>query len=277
MECIVPTSVSDLYAIDLFGPLPKVARGNKFVLVIVDVFSKFVQVYPVNKPSAGNCLKKLDIFIQLCGKPKRVLTDHGSQFTSYRWQDEMSRRGVQPIFSTIRHPQSNPSERIMRELGRLFRTYCSTNHAGWLDLLPKINIWLNVVPHESTKITPYYAHFKREFENIFQHLKIPENVSGISFDPLTDRIISENLQKSANERICRDKTKVWKFKEGDKVWVRTPKPSDLKKKLFHKFFPIFTGPFFIQSVPHTNVAQLVKENGDNYGQYNFYNLRPYVE
>ena len=70
MECIIPTSICDLYAIDLFGPLPKVSRGNKFILVIVDVFSKFVQVYPINKPSAVNCLKRLDTFIELCGKPK---------------------------------------------------------------------------------------------------------------------------------------------------------------------------------------------------------------
>ena len=115
------------------------------------MFSKLVHVYPVNKPSAGNCLKKLDLFIKLCGKPKSVLSDHGTQFTSSMWQEGL--RGIQPIYSTIRHPQSNPSERIMCELGRLFRAYCHTNHAGWIDLLHKINIWLNIVPHESTKMT----------------------------------------------------------------------------------------------------------------------------
>ena len=65
------------------------------------------------------------MFIDLCGKPKREReADHGTQFTSTVWQEGVKRRGIQPILSSIRHPQSNPSERIMRELSRLFRTYC---------------------------------------------------------------------------------------------------------------------------------------------------------
>ena len=277
MEAIIPVEKCDLYAMDLFGPLPKVSRGNRFILVIIDVFSKFVQVYPVNKPSARNCLKKLDLFIELCGKPKRVLSDHGTQFTSNVWQEGIKRRGIQPILSSIRHPQSNPSERIMRELSRLFRAYCNDNHTGWIDLLPKINIWLNIIPHESTKVTPYYAHFHREYENIFKDLKVPESAGGIPFNPVSDRLIFENLKKSAEERIARNTGKTWKFKEGDKVWLKTPKPSDMKRRLFHKFFHIYSGPFTIESVPHVNVAKLRHENGDIVGQYNFYNLKPYVD
>ena len=277
MECILPSSKSELYAMDLFGPLPKAHRGNRFVLVIIDVFSKFVQTYPVNRPNAANCLKKLDMFINLCGKPKRVLSDHGTQFTSTVWQEGVKRRGIQPILSSIRHPQSNPSERIMRELSRLFRAYCHNNHTGWVELLPKINIWLNIVPHESTKVTPYYAHFHREYDNIFKDLKIPEDISGIPFNPVSDRLIFENLTKSANERIAHDKTKTWQFNVGDKVWLRTPKPSDLKRKLFYKFFHIYSGPYTIRCIPYVNVAQLEKQNGEVLGQYNFYNLKPYVD
>lgn len=35
----------------------------------------------------------------------------------------------EPFFS-VRHPQSNPVERIMRELGRFFRIFCA-EHAKW--------------------------------------------------------------------------------------------------------------------------------------------------
>lgn len=63
-------------------------------------------------------------YIPECGKPKRILSDNGTQFTSNKWISPLKEMGIEVLFSSIRHPQSNPTERVMREIGRLFRNLC---------------------------------------------------------------------------------------------------------------------------------------------------------
>ncbi|KAG8233720.1 hypothetical protein J437_LFUL019190 [Ladona fulva] len=84
---IIPNGPRDLYALDLYGPLPSAKLGNKFVLVVVDVFSKFVGAYPLRKANSKNCLRSLtDKYFPQAVVPKRVIFDRGTQFTSEEWK-----------------------------------------------------------------------------------------------------------------------------------------------------------------------------------------------
>ena len=66
----------------------------------------------------------------------------------------------------VYHPQSNQAERVMRELGRIFRAYCHAKHSEWPMYVGKIEEWLNCTTHESTGFTPVsYTHldvYKRQ-------------------------------------------------------------------------------------------------------------------
>ena len=53
-------------------------------------------------------------------KPSCILSDHGTQFTSLMWKKKLSELDVTVRYSPIRHPESNPVERAMREIGK----YC---------------------------------------------------------------------------------------------------------------------------------------------------------
>jgi hypothetical protein len=44
---------------------------------------------------------------------------------------------------------------VMKELSRLFWTYCPDSHSGWSTILPKIELVFNVMPHISTSYSPY--------------------------------------------------------------------------------------------------------------------------
>ena len=93
------------------------------------------------------------------GKPRRVLADHVTQFMSPVWTDTLQGSDIKAIFSSIRHPQSNPTERVMRELGRLFRTLCSDKHTKWALCVSDIEYFLNITTHFSTGFTPLELHF----------------------------------------------------------------------------------------------------------------------
>ena len=75
--------------------------------------------------------------------PKRILSDHGTQCTSNLRKQRLSELGTGVIYSSTRHPQPNPVERVMRELGRAFGAVCSENHTSWAFHVPKIELVLN--------------------------------------------------------------------------------------------------------------------------------------
>lgn len=59
----------------------------------------------------------------MVGKPKIILSVHGSQFTSTQWYEKLAWEGIKVCQTRIHHPESNMVERVMGELGRMFRTY----------------------------------------------------------------------------------------------------------------------------------------------------------
>lgn len=87
-------------------------------------FSKFVKLFPLKKANAAAAVNRILHDLVPIYKPAKILSDHGTQFTSKIWRDRLKEHGIAATFSSIKYPASNPAERYMREIGRLFRTYC---------------------------------------------------------------------------------------------------------------------------------------------------------
>jgi hypothetical protein len=62
--------------------------------------------------------------------------------------------GIQTKYTPIRNPESNPTERIMRELETYFRIYCAETHKKWPELIPHIQNWLNSSVIETSGYAP---------------------------------------------------------------------------------------------------------------------------
>ena len=65
------------------------------------------------------------------GKPSKIITDHGTQLTSPIWSEFSKVKDIQPVFSAIRHLQSNTVERIHKELSRFFRSLTGEKRGSW--------------------------------------------------------------------------------------------------------------------------------------------------
>ncbi|KYN09970.1 hypothetical protein ALC57_17908 [Trachymyrmex cornetzi] len=92
----------------------------------MDQSSKYVTLYPMQNQQLNTITQALeeDYFLNM-GMPREILTDNAGQFLTRRWtqfadQHEFSIRKTTPY-----NPQSNPVERVMREIGRVIRTYAS--------------------------------------------------------------------------------------------------------------------------------------------------------
>ena len=65
------------------GPLPRSKRGNQYVLVIVDHFTKWTEAMPMPNQEAITVARKFfSEFICRFGVPYEILTDQGTQFQS---------------------------------------------------------------------------------------------------------------------------------------------------------------------------------------------------
>jgi len=63
--------------IDVTGPHPTSSKGNRYILTVIDLFSKWVEIFPMWNPEATTVARLLmDRVICVHGCPKQILTDH---------------------------------------------------------------------------------------------------------------------------------------------------------------------------------------------------------
>ena len=269
---------NDLVTVDYYGPLPTGRGGSQYIFVMLDAFSKYVSLYPIKRATVRVTLNKIfSKFIQKFGKPKRILSDHGTQFTSNLWKTELEANGIQVLYSSIRHPQSNPTERVMRELGRLFRTVCSQKHTKWVEFVPDMEKILNITVHQSTKLSPKELHFGKPIQDdIHELIKFP-NTQARSHQYLIT-MARENMRRNFENRKKTQKhiSRV-QLGVGDLVLLRVSHLSNALDRMIKKFFHLFEGPYMIIRVIGENAFVLVdpRDNKREIGTYNRSNLRKY--
>ena len=127
---LLPAKPLEMVSVDLMGPLPRSQGGCKYILAVLDIFSKYIKLYPLRRATTDTIVKRLiHEYIPTVGLFQKILTDNGTQFTSSKWEKMMTGLKVKSLHTTTYHPESNPVERANREIGRLLRTYCPCGSA----------------------------------------------------------------------------------------------------------------------------------------------------
>ena len=104
-------------AIDLFGPLPETKDGKKWILIVEDCSTKWVELFALPNATAEECASTLieEVFMRY-GIPRRCISDNGSQFVSAIMQQVCFLVEVDQVLIPVYHPQANPVERKNRDL-----------------------------------------------------------------------------------------------------------------------------------------------------------------
>ena len=110
----------DTIHIDHFGPLPHTLNKNKHVLVVIDAFTKFVKLYPVKTTSTKEVCSALDKYFAYYSRPRRLITDRGTAFTSKDFAEYCTHNNIQHIKNAVASPQANGQvERVNRVVSRM--------------------------------------------------------------------------------------------------------------------------------------------------------------
>ena len=62
--------------------------------MIVDNFTKYVELYALRRANTNATLKQLQQYITNHGKPESILTNNGTQFTSRKWTQGLEQLNI---------------------------------------------------------------------------------------------------------------------------------------------------------------------------------------
>ncbi|CAF1661399.1 unnamed protein product, partial [Adineta ricciae] len=103
-----PDGVWQLLAMDFHVPIfPTSQRGNKYIISLTDILSKFVIAKAVRDCTATIAARFIQEVICKYGTPKCILTDNGTHFTSNMLNELFKRLGIVHMYFTPYHPQTN--------------------------------------------------------------------------------------------------------------------------------------------------------------------------
>ena len=68
------------WGVDFAGPLAKTPRGNQWILVCIEHFSKWVELIPLPSKSSANAARGFLEVLSRYGAPGEVVTDGGREF-----------------------------------------------------------------------------------------------------------------------------------------------------------------------------------------------------
>lgn len=136
----------------------KIAASNNnttFLLVLIDIFTKRLWVYPLRNKSGASMRAALRLwFASLDTPPKKMMTDRGTEFTNYAVRSLLRSHGVewQPANGTLKACIAERVNKTLQELIYKYMTqYESTNY---IDRLPDIVRTYNKRIHSTIKMSP---------------------------------------------------------------------------------------------------------------------------
>ena len=111
-------------AADIMGPFTPSKNQYKYVLVIQDLFTKFVIIRPLRTATGQNIIRSLkDSVFAIFGYSKVVHTDNGTEFDNKYLDRPFEELGIQHSKNPPYHAQANPTERVNKTLETIIRTF----------------------------------------------------------------------------------------------------------------------------------------------------------
>ncbi|XP_036003984.1 LOW QUALITY PROTEIN: uncharacterized protein LOC118566341 [Fundulus heteroclitus] len=155
MECI---------ALDIMGPLNETERGNRYVLVIQDYFTKWTEAFPIPNERAVTVAGIVaSEWVCRYGIPQALHSDQGRNFESEVFQGMCSLFGIDKTHTTPFRPQSDGQvERFNATLQKILATTAARCHWDWDLMIPYAVMAYRSTKHSATGFSPNFMMLGRE-------------------------------------------------------------------------------------------------------------------
>ena len=166
--------IDDIWSLDIldlkdYGPENN--RGYRYVLVIIDNFSKFGWTSPLKNKNAQTIKDSFEnILINSKRKPNLIETDRGKEFYNNIFQDFLNKNDIK-LYSRNTYLGAVFAERFNRTIRDLLKKIVFEQGDGnWIDILQTITKQYNNRIHSSTRLTPIQASLKKNEGYVYKNL-----------------------------------------------------------------------------------------------------------
>jgi len=312
MMVLKPTHTNHIIASDFAGPFNRTPRGNKYLQVISDLYTKYMMVIPQpNKETITAAKTLVDRWCCTFGIPDICLTDGGKEYQSKLWDATCELLDIERSKTTPFHPECDgQSERLVRTSKQTIAAYVNELQDDWDTALPEFAYAYNSSVHGTTGVTPFEAMFGRRpklpIDLIYPNVNINSPPASLTTDLNIENLeeftpklqpevreyvdglrsklasICKTLEKSRDTKMNKAKwlhdrkIKRASYTIGDKVLVNHPKLiSGQKQGIAYKYH----GPYTVVGVNTNGCNYTIRKDkkGSRSKQVHKNNLKAYYE
>ena len=226
--------------------------GNKHILTIIDHLTGWPEAFPIPSKSADTIVSTfINQYLPLHMCPQYILSDNGTEFKNNLMDQVLQQLGIEHIFSSPYHPQSNGKLEVFhRYLKPTLKKLWEKNPANWDRYINQVLASYRATSNLATAETPFFLFYGRD-PNLPLH-QLLEPMQWFLGDPklwllnLETHCLALAIAKKTLDEHCfrtTQKTTDWvppSFKIGDRVYFRNKQPGkwDLKWRPGYQIFHI---------------------------------------
>ena len=289
-----PQAVDDVFGrwqMDILSGLPTTKDKYKHILVMVDSYSKWVELFPLRTQEATEVATVIfREVISRYGAMRSILSDRGQNFMSRLVQALAEMFDIKRYYTSPYHPMTNGlTESKNTYILQALRAYCKGQQDDWPELLPGFMMAYRSTPcTQSTQFSPFFMLYGREMRLPIDTVLQPKDHLPQDHKVHLSRILQnlEVCRKIAGENIkdAQDKykyqydkrSKVPEYRPAQRVWLYCTKvPVGKAPKLHRKW----VGPYYITMMGpnHTYRLRNVRTNLEVKSLVNALRLKPYYD
>jgi transposase InsO family protein len=251
------------YHIDHLGPLESTHKNYKYVLAIIDGFTKFVWIYPTKTTTSAEVISKLEVQKNTFGNPVQIISDRGTTFSSKEFQEYCTSEGIKHHLITTGLPRANGQvERLNQVIIPILSKLSLDNPSQWYKHVAELQQTINSTYQRSINTTPFELLFgtKMNIRGTDQLKAALEAEFQTNFTNQRD-----DLRKEAKRQIFKVQEQNKKTYNLRRRAPQTHKIGDLvaiKRTQFGphlKLKPKFLGPYKIIKIKDNDTYEVSKE------------------
>ena len=134
--------------------LSRYNKGYKYLLMCIDIFSKYAWVVPLKTKQGQELVKIFQTILASGRKPSKLKTDQGTEFLNRVLQKFLRENNIE-FFTVKSGLKASVVERSNRNFkNKMFKYFTAKNTLTYIDVLPQLIKSYNNTYHRSIKMKP---------------------------------------------------------------------------------------------------------------------------
>ena len=143
-------------------------KGQKYGLVCVDCFTKFVCIELMKTKTATNTVDAMQKILTKMGIPEMIYCDEGSEFNNKQFKKLCDDNKIELILTLVHAPMVERVNRTIKQM--LYRYLESTKSKTITEVLPNILSAYNTSYHNTIKMSPTDACLKKNHSTVKKNI-----------------------------------------------------------------------------------------------------------